>query len=103
MTSPGRLAPSGVRSVPVRTVLSGVALLAGATAVALSALSVADALTATGLPDPGPVTTYGLPFVRAVGEIAAVTATGFFLFAAFMVPPQSSGVLDAGGYRALRT
>lgn len=103
MTSPGRLAPSGVRSVPVWTVLSGVALLAGVTAVALSALSVADALTATGLPDPGPVTTYGLPFVRAVGEIAAVTATGFFLFAAFMVPPQSSGVLDAGGYRALRT
>ena len=65
-------------------------------------MSLADALTATGLPDPGPVTTYGLPFVRAAGEIAAVVAVGSFLLAAFLVPPQANGVLDAGGYRALR-
>jgi putative copper resistance protein D len=56
----------------------------------------------TGLPDPGPATTVGLPFVRAAGEVAAALAVGSFLFAAFLVPPQSSGVLDAGGYRALR-
>jgi len=103
VTFPGRLATSGVRSVPVWSVLYGVALLAGVTAAALAALALADALTATGLPDPGPVTNYGLPFVKAAGEIAAVTATGSFLFAAFMVPPQSNGVLDAAGYRALRT
>ena len=48
------------------------------------------------------MTTLGLPFVRAAGEIAAVLAVGSFLFAAFLVPPQRSGVLDAGGYRALR-
>ena len=84
-------------------VLVGVALLAGMTAAALAALSIADALTATGLPNPGPVTNYGLPFVRAAGEIAAVTAVGSFLFAAFLVPPQSNGVLDVAGYRALRT
>jgi len=78
-------------------------LLAGVTAAALAALALADALTATGLPDPGPVTNYGLPFVKAAGEIAAVTATGSFLFAAFMVPPQTNGVLDVAGYRALRT
>ena len=83
-------------------VLVGVALLAGCTAAGLAALSIADALTATGLPDPGPVTTMGLPFVRAAGEIAAVLAVGSFLFAAFFVPPQESGVLDAAGYRALR-
>ena len=52
-------------------VLFGVGVLAGVTAAGLGALSLADALTATGLPDPGPVTTYGLPFVRAAGEIAA--------------------------------
>ncbi|MCH9641612.1 MAG: cytochrome c oxidase assembly protein [Actinomycetia bacterium] len=103
MTSTGRLAPSGERVVPVWSVLYGVALLAGITAAALAALALADALTATGLPDPGPVTNYGLPFVKAAGEIAAVTATGSFLFAAFMVPPQHNGVLDAAGYRALRT
>lgn len=83
-------------------VLVGVALLAGVTAAALGALSLADALSATGLPDAGPVTTYGLPFVRAAGEIAAVVAVGAFLFAAFLTPPQPNGVLDASGYRALR-
>lgn len=92
----------GRRTGAVWPVLGGVAVLAGLVAAGLGALSLADALTATGLPDPGPVTTYGLPFVRAAGEIAAVTAVGGFLFAAFLVPPQPSGVLDAAGYRALR-
>ena len=93
---------AGLRGSAVLPVLAGVGLLAGATAAGIGALSLADALTATGLPDPGPVTTYGLPFVRAAGEIAAVLAVGSFLFAAFMLPPQANGVLDAAGYRALR-
>jgi len=93
--------PAANRAV-VWPVLTGVALLAGCTASAIGVLSLADALTATGLPDPGPVTTVGLPFVHAAGEVAAVVAVGSFLFAAFFVPPQSSGVLDAAGYRALR-
>ena len=82
--------------------LTGVAVLAGCTAAGIGALSVAAALTATGLPDPGPVTTFGLPFVRAAGEVAAVVAVGAFLLAAFLVPPQQSGVLDVDGYRAVR-
>jgi cytochrome c oxidase assembly factor CtaG/putative copper export protein len=86
----------------VRPVLTGIAILAGCTAAGIGALSLADALTATGLPDPGVATTLGLPFVRAAGEIAAVLAVGSFLFAAFLVPPQRSGVLDVAGYRALR-
>jgi cytochrome c oxidase assembly factor CtaG/putative copper export protein len=93
---------SSVRSSAVWPVLVGVGLLAGVTAAGIGALSLADALTATGLPNPGPVTTYGLPFMRAAGEIAAVVAVGSFLFAAFLVPPQPNGVLDVGGYRALR-
>jgi cytochrome c oxidase assembly factor CtaG/putative copper export protein len=48
------------------------------------------------------VTTLGLPFVRAAGEVAAVVAVGAFLLAAFLVPPQKSGVLDVDGYRAVR-
>jgi cytochrome c oxidase assembly factor CtaG/putative copper export protein len=82
--------------------LTGVAVLAGCTAAGIGALSVAAALTATGLPDPGPVTTLGLPFVRAAGEVAAVVAVGAFLLAAFLVPPQNNGVLDVDGYRAVR-
>lgn len=90
------------RTTAVWPVLSLVALLAGITAAGIGALSLGEALTATGLPDPGLVTTLGLPFVRAAGEIAAVLAVGAFLFAAFFVPPQDNGVLDAAGYRALR-
>ncbi|KGI69068.1 cytochrome c oxidase assembly protein [Mycolicibacterium rufum] len=103
MTLTGRPADVGVRKASVWPLLYGVAVLAGLTAAALSALSLAESLTATGLPDPGPVTTYGLPFVKAAGELAAVIAAGSFLFAAFMVPPQANGVLDVAGYRALRT
>src|SRR6202041_1147190 len=95
-------APAASRRAVVWPLLVGVATLAGCTAAGIGTLSLASALTATGLPDPGPVTTLGLPFVRAAGEIAAVLAVGSFLFAAFLVPPQKTGVLDAGGYRALR-
>ena len=102
MTLAGSAAPVRARRASVWPLLYGVAVLAGLTAAALSALSLAEALTATGLPDPGPVTTYGLPFVKAAGEIAVVVATGSFLFAAFLVPPQATGVLDVDGYRALR-
>src|SRR5690606_40932688 len=98
MTSVG----SRVRSSAAWPVLVGVALLAGTVAAGVAAMSLVDALTATGLPNPGPVTTYGLPFVRAAGEIAAVIAVGSFMFAAFLVPPQPNGVLDVSGYRALQ-
>ncbi len=95
-------AATGRRRGAVWPLLVGVAALAGCTAAGIGVLSLAAALTATGLPDPGPVTTIGLPFVRAAGEVAAVVAVGSFLTAAFLVPPQDNGVLDADGYRALR-
>jgi cytochrome c oxidase assembly factor CtaG/putative copper export protein len=98
MTGP----PAAKRRAVVWPLLVGVAALAGCTAAGIGVLSLAAALTATGLPDPGPVTTLGLPFVRAAGEVAAVVAVGSFLTAAFLVPPQDNGVLDADGYRALR-
>lgn len=87
---------------PIWTIVVGLAVLAGLVAATIGALSLTEALLATGLPNPGPVTSYGLPFVRAAAEIAAVVAVGAFLVAAFFVPPQSSGVLDVDGYRSLR-
>ncbi|WP_407685789.1 cytochrome c oxidase assembly protein [Mycobacterium sp. HUMS_1102779] len=103
--APGTRATRGAAKHPAQVwpLLVGVAVLAGCTAAGIGALALADALLDTGLPDPGPATTLGLPFVRAAGEVATVLAVGSFLFAAFLVPPQKSGVLDAGGYRALRT
>lgn len=93
---------STARRALVWPVLTAVAVVAGVVAAGIGALALADALTATGLPNPGPATTVGLPFLRAAGEIAAVVAVGGFMFAAFFVPPQDNGVLDAAGYRALR-
>ncbi|MFA4083457.1 cytochrome c oxidase assembly protein [Mycobacteroides salmoniphilum] len=87
---------------PIWTIVVGLAVLAGLIAATIGALSLTEALLATGLPNPGPVTSYGLPFVRAAAEIAAVVAVGAFLLAAFFVPPQTSGVLDVDGYRSLR-
>ncbi|WP_063066490.1 cytochrome c oxidase assembly protein [Nocardia violaceofusca] len=65
-------------------------------------LSAAQALTLLGIPDPGPLTTYGLPAVRALADFSAAIAVGSLLFAAFLCPPQRDGLLDVGGYRALR-
>jgi len=72
-------------------------LIAGLVAAIVVGLSAAQALVLLGIPDPGPITTYGLPAMRAVSEIAAVIAIGSLLLAAFFVPPQKSGVLDVDG------
>ncbi|MGZ4520415.1 MAG: cytochrome c oxidase assembly protein [Mycobacteriaceae bacterium] len=89
---------------PMRSggLLLSAAGLAAVVAASLAALSTTQALVLLGLPDPGVLTTYGLPVVRAVGETAAVLAVGSVLLAAFFVPPQRSGVLDVDGYRAMR-
>ncbi len=80
------------------TVATAVAALVAPVVVGLSA---AQALTLLGIPDPGPLTTYGLPAVRAIADLSAAVAVGSLLFAAFLTPPQRSGLLDVGGYRAL--
>ncbi|WP_054813575.1 cytochrome c oxidase assembly protein [Nocardia arizonensis] len=80
--------------------------LAGAIAAVVAALvvglSAAQALSLLGIPDPGPLTTYGLPALRALADLSAALTVGALLFAAFLVPPQRSGLLDVGGYRAVR-
>ncbi|WP_072802525.1 cytochrome c oxidase assembly protein [Rhodococcoides yunnanense] len=96
-TSPS---PGSTSSTSVFVTAGAIAAIVAALVVSLSA---SDALVLLGIPDPGPATIYGLPAVRAVGEIAASIAIGSFLLAAFLVPPQKSGVLDVGGYRAVRT
>lgn len=85
------------------TVFATAGVIAGVVAALIVMLSASDALVLLGIPDPGPATTYGLPALRAIGEIAAVIAIGSFLLAAFLVPPQQNGILDVDGYRAVRT
>lgn len=91
---------TGTSSTPL-LIVGG--LIAGTVAALVVGLSAANALVLLGIPDPGPLTTYGLPAVRAIGEGAGVVTIGSLLLAAFLVPPQRNGVLDVDGYRALRT
>lgn len=101
----GTIEPSSTKPAATAStsVFATAGLIAAVVAALVISLSASDALVLLGIPDPGPATTYGLPAVRAIGEIAASIAIGSFLLAAFLVPPQKSGVLDVGGYRAVRT
>ncbi|MEJ2890802.1 cytochrome c oxidase assembly protein [Actinomycetospora aeridis] len=76
--------------------------VAAVVALALSTLSGAAAFARLGLPDPGPVTVYALPVVRALSQTAAAATIGFLLLAAFFTPPAATGWLSADGYRAVR-
>lgn len=99
VTGAGR--PGGpVVVAAVLTVLA--AMLAAVVSIVVVGLSAAQALSLLGIPDPGPLTTYGLPAIRALSDLFAAFTVGALLFAAFLVPPQRSGLLDAGGYRAAR-
>jgi len=69
-------------------------LLAILTAVALLSLTAGDS---------GLVNVYGLTVTRVLAEIGSVLTVGSLLFAAFMVAPKKSGVLEVGAYAALRT
>lgn len=98
---PGRAAPAGnAASFGVLSVVAGA--MAAFVAAIVVGLSAAQALSLLGIPDPGPITTYGLPALRAVADLAAAVTVGSLLFAAFLLPPRDSGLLEAGGYRAVR-
>ncbi|MGI8416508.1 MAG: cytochrome c oxidase assembly protein [Nakamurella sp.] len=55
-----------------------------------------------GLPDPGSLTKYGLPVVKAIFDLTTALTAGWLLAAALLSPPQRSGVFDVSGYRAAR-
>ncbi|MGB3301641.1 cytochrome c oxidase assembly protein [Gordonia sp. (in: high G+C Gram-positive bacteria)] len=90
--------PSGVRSL----LISLLVVVGSMAAVVVTGVSASTVLRLTGLPDPGWITTYGLPVATVVGQICAAIGFGAAVFAAFFVPPQANGALDAGGYRAIR-
>ena len=98
-------APAATGPLRTRSVVPVVILLAVVTAavvVPLSGMSTEIALELVGVPDPGVLTSAGLPAVRAIGELLASVAVGSALFAAFFPPPQKDRTLDVDGYRAQR-
>ncbi|EGD55577.1 cytochrome c oxidase assembly protein [Gordonia neofelifaecis] len=90
--------PSGVRSVLIALLV----VVGSIAAVVVTAASAATALRLTGVPDPGWLTTYGLPVMTVIGQISAAIGFGCVVLAAFFVPAQEDGTLDAGGFRAMR-
>ncbi|WP_314037868.1 cytochrome c oxidase assembly protein [Dietzia sp. CH92] len=92
--SGGRL---GTRSIVLLVLL--LAVVAAGVVIPLSALSRDVALELVGVPDPGVLTTAGLPALRSIAELLASVAVGAALFAAFFTPPQKDRTLDVDGYR----
>ncbi|HEV7649177.1 MAG TPA: cytochrome c oxidase assembly protein [Actinophytocola sp.] len=86
-------ARSGATAGILPLIVIGV-LLAVLTAVALLSLTAGDS---------GIVNLYGLTVARVLAEVGSVLTVGSLLFATFMVAPQKSGKLQAGGYAAVRT
>ncbi|MEV0434950.1 cytochrome c oxidase assembly protein [Nocardia sp. NPDC050413] len=96
----GSSSSAGGRAFGALGVIAGA--MAAAVAAIVVALSAAQALSLLGIPDPGALTTYGLPALRALADLSAAVTVGSLLFAAFLLPPKDSGLLEAGGYRAVR-
>lgn len=72
----------------------------------------ADSLAALGIPDPGRMTTFGLPFFRAVAWMLMALAIGSFMSSAFLIYPavpdkDNERLIEAGltvdGHIAART
>ena len=97
-SAPATVGPRRTRSVVPVVIL--LAVVAAAVVVPLSRMSTDIALELVGVPDPGVLTTAGLPAVRAIAELLACVAVGTALFAAFFTPPQKDKTLDVDGYRA---
>lgn len=64
------------------------ALIAGLVGGFISLFFLADSLAALGIPDPGRLTTFGLPFFRAIAWILMALSIGSFMTTAFFISPD---------------
>lgn len=69
----------------------GFTLIAGAVGAVISFGLLAESLEALGIPDPGKLTTIGLPFLRAASWIVSSLAVGSYMAAAFFISPRVPG------------
>lgn len=81
------------------------AVVAGAVAQAFAG----ESLAALGIPDPGALTTFGLPALRGVAWVLMALAVGSFMFSAWLIEPRRTGedlngaALTVDGHIAART
>ncbi|KAA8726425.1 bifunctional copper resistance protein CopD/cytochrome c oxidase assembly protein [Corynebacterium phocae] len=69
----------------------GLGVLAGCVAAFISWFFLQDSLAALGIPDPGRLTTVGLPFIRAAAWMAVAACVGSFFVSAFLISPGAGG------------
>ncbi|WP_047241480.1 cytochrome c oxidase assembly protein [Corynebacterium epidermidicanis] len=83
------------------------AVTAGVVGAWISLVYLGESLAALGIPDPGPLTTAGLPFFRSAGLMVASLGVGSFVASAFLLKPKDSDLartsLSADGTLAART
>ncbi|AKK11688.1 cytochrome c oxidase assembly protein [Corynebacterium uterequi] len=65
----------------------GAALVAGLVGGTIGYSFLGESLAVLGIPDPGIITTFGLPFLRAAAWLCAALAIGSFMFSAFYISP----------------
>ena len=84
-------------------------LIAGLIAGFISLFLLADSLAALGIPDPGRITTFGLPLFRGLAWILMALSIGSFLASSFLIAPRGdhAALIDAplsvDGHIAART
>ena len=84
-------------------------LIAGLIAGFISLFLLADSLAALGIPDPGRITTFGLPLFRGLAWILMALSIGSFLASSFLIAPRgdNAALIDAplsvDGHIAART
>ena len=66
------------------------AFVAGLVGAILAWGFLSESLAALGIPDPGPMTTAGLPFLRAVGWFVAALSAGSFMAPSFFISPRET-------------
>ena len=100
---PNNLGDADSRRDPwqVTSVVVAAMLICACVAAALSAI-VPSRTEVPGLPAAGSITELALPAVKAIFDLSAAVTVGWLLAAAWLVPPQRSGILDVGGYRAVK-
>lgn len=92
-----------VRSTNPVAVYAVAAVIAGIVGAAIGYTFLGESLAILGIPDPGKLTTIGLPFVRSAVTLVAFLGIGSFMMAAFGAPARKDGYLDLDGYKASRT
>jgi cytochrome c oxidase assembly factor CtaG/putative copper export protein len=89
--------PAGdVRAQRTRVALLAVVLAGCALVIAMIAGGAAPAETPAGLPEPGPLTEWGLPVMRLLADLASIVTVGLLVVPTMLLPARGPELRGAG-------